>query len=212
MKPFYLVVLITLFSLNAHCQSFYYDVIYPINGIDSITSCQILKIKKGNHIIYKHKNNQDTIEAIAVVRDGRFIDFRTREEIENNAFPILNPITKSTIVLKPEIKDYNYYNKQYLNALGQKKAGLAFTLLGAGCVIIGINILANSSSNNSPNYRLGSILFTGGTLAFHLGLPYLIIGSVKAKNNKKAMLQHQKTDISLNLGMTNNGLGLIINF
>lgn len=212
MRPYYLLILIVLSSLISQSQNVFIDVIYPLHGNDSIPNCHIIKIKMGNLIIYELENKQDTVEAIAIVKTGQFIDFRTREEIQNNSFPILNPIITKTDHIKPEIKDYDYYNIQYLKALGQKRAGLTFTLLGAGCVIISINILANSNSAVSSTAQLGTILFTTGTVAFHLGLPYLISGSVKAKNNKKAMLKHKQKEASLNIGLTNNGIGFIIKF
>ena len=63
------------------------DVIYPIHGNDSIADCHIIKIRNGNLIYYQYMGQEDTIRAIAVVKKGEYIDFRTYDEVLNNSFP-----------------------------------------------------------------------------------------------------------------------------
>ena len=207
MKSYSLILTLLFMSIISFAQNSFSDIIYPIQGKDSISNCHILKIRKWNHIIYEQHNNQDTVEAIAAVINGRFIDFRTHKEKKNNTYPISYPITTT----KEIVKDAEYYESLYKKAVGQKYAGLTLTLLGTGCIIVGLNVIMNQSSTLTPN-KFGSILLIGGTVAFNLGFPYLIIGSSKAHNNKQAMLQHQKTDISLNIGTTNTGIGFLIKF
>ena len=126
-----LVFTLLLMSIISFAQNTFTDVIYPIHGNDSISKCHILKIKKGNLIIYQQNNKQDTVEAIAVVKKGRFIDFRTRKELKNDAYPILNPSTTNEEI----VKGAEYYEIQYRNALHQKRTGAAFSVLGAICSI-----------------------------------------------------------------------------
>lgn len=102
----FIITFFVILSFSVFSQKNKSDVIYPIHGNDSIANCHIIKIKKGNLVIYNLENKQDTIEAIAVVKKGRFIDFRNKEEIQNNAYPILN---------SPPIKKEAYSDLIYLN-------------------------------------------------------------------------------------------------
>lgn len=205
MKPIYFITILVISSLYSLGQNNYSDVIYPVPGVDSITNCYIIEIRKWNTIIFEKNNNQDTVDAIAVVKKGRFIDFRTREEIKNNAYPILN--TGKTG--EQQVNDYKYYEFKYKNTLHAKRTGAVLSILGAACGLTSLYLIEDESQVNG---LYTSILFFSGGFLFNLGTPIWISNSIKAKKNKEAMLKQQQKDYSLNMGMTNNGIGLIIKF
>jgi len=54
-------------------------------------------------------------------------------------------------------------------------------------------------------------MFYGGILLIQVGIPLMIAGSIVARNNKKA-IQSKNKDVSLSLGITNSGVGLVMRF
>jgi hypothetical protein len=59
-------------------------------------------------------------------------------------------------------------------------------------------------------------MFVGGNLLFHIGAPLLVGGSIKARNNGKAIkakereLRNRGRDITISFGITNNGAGVVL--
>lgn len=208
MKPYIIIIILFISSLFSFAQNKYKDVIYPEPGLDSIADCHILKIRKWNTIIYEKDDAQDTVKAIAVVKKGRFIDFRSREEIKNNTYPILNspPIQKEEEILTGE----ELYQFNYKKAVNQKRTGLVVACIGVGCSITAIYSLSQNGDFLSPS--LSSSIFIAGGVLFNFGVPMWISNSVKAKKSKEAILKFQDKQISMNIGVTNNGAGLVIKF
>ncbi|NPD44590.1 MULTISPECIES: hypothetical protein [unclassified Lentimicrobium] len=208
MKSIYFIIIFLLSSLFSFSQDKYKDIIYPVSGGDSITECQILKIKNWNTIIYEKDDFQDTVLAIAAIKNGRFIDFRTREEIKANAYPLIFSSTNE----KERIKGEAFFQAEYQKALKQKKGGAKFSLLGGAIGAITYGVMYRNNKNNESTRYFIPALFIGGGVLFNLGTPLWISGSIKAKKSEDAMLKHKQKDISLNMGMTNSGIGLIIKF
>lgn len=208
MKPFLIITILLISSLFSFAQNKFKDVIYPEPGLDSISDCHILKIRKWNIIIYEKEDAQDTVKAIAVVKKGRFIDFRSKEEIQNNTYPILNspPIQKEEEVLVG-LESYQY---NYKKAINQKRSSLIVACIGVGCSLTAIYSLSQNGDFLSPS--LSSSIFIAGGVLFNFGVPMWISNSVKAKKSKESILKHQDKEISMNVGITNNGIGLIVNF
>jgi hypothetical protein len=186
-------------------------VIYPVSQvsqIDSINNCYILKIKGWNTIIFEKDNVQDTVLAIAAVRNGRFIDFRTREEVKNNAYPHIFGSTDKKDIIKNE----KYYQLQYQQAVKQKRGGAAVSIIGAFAGLTSIFIIDGNMKNDKPTRLVYTVGIIGGGILFNLGTPIWISGSIKAKKSKEAMMRHQQKNLSLNYGVTNNGVGLVLKF
>jgi len=203
------VILFSIFlSVSSYSQDDQKDVIYPVSGNDSILDCQIIKIKGWNTIIFEKDDIQDTVLAIAALKNGRFIDFRTRKEIKNNAYPLIFSNTDESKAKQ----GVEYYQLQYQKALKQRKGGAVLSLVGAFAGITSYVILATNDKKNKPNSRFTPIIFIGSGAIFNLGAPLWISGSIKAKKNEKAISKQQRKNISANLGVTNNGFGLIIGF
>lgn len=206
MKSFYLLILVVLSSLVSHSQNSFTDLIYPIHGNDSIANCHILKIRKWNIIVYEKNDYQDTVKAIAVIKKGRFIDFRSREEIKNNAYPILN----SPPIIEELPIGEEYYQFKYRKSITQKKTALIVACLGVGCSLTAL--YSSAKGGDFLPYTVNSSLFIAGGVLFNFGVPMWISNSIKAKRNKEAMLRYQEKNVSVNVGFTNNGAGLVIKF
>lgn len=208
MKSIYFIIIFLLFSTYSFSQDQSSDLIYPVSGGDSITDCQILKIKNWNTIIFEKDYFQDTVMAIAAIKNGRFIDFRTRKEIKANAYPSLF----SGYEEKEIEKGYEYYQLEYHKAVQQRKGGARFSLLGAFLGATTYLVMYSNNKNEKPTRYVFPALFIGGGILFNLGTPLWISGSIKAEKSEEAMFQHQQKDISMNIGFTSNGAGLVIKF
>lgn len=208
MKSIFFII-ISLFFLNpAFSQNKHNDVIYPVSENDSITDCHIIKIKGWNTIIFEKDDFQDTVLAIAAVKNGRFIDFRTRNEIKNNAYPEIFSVTDEKNVYKGE----KYYRLQYQQAKKQKNGGATLTLIGLFTGITSYVIIDNNNKKYKPTGSIVNAAFIGGAVLFNVGVPIWISGGIKEKRSEEAMLYHQRKDLSVNLGITNNGVGIVFGF
>jgi len=208
MKSIFFII-ISLFLLNpAFSQNKHNDVIYPVSGNDSITDCHIIKIKGWNTIIFEKDDFQDTVLAIAAVKNGKFIDFRTRKEIKNNAYPEIFSFTNEKDVYKGE----EYYRLQYRQAKKQKKGGATLTLIGLFTGITSYVIINNNNKKYKPTRSFVTATYIGSAVLFNIGVPIWISGGINEKRSEKAMLYHQRKDISVNLGITNNGIGIALGF
>lgn len=206
MKPFFLLLIFLGLYQLAIGQNLKYDVIYPANGNDSITFCHIMKIRKGNQVIFQHLGIQDTVEAIAVVRKGVFIDFRTYDEIKDDAYPILKPLQ---IEDKGE-EAYLHYESLYKKYTNQKQLGMTFTVIGG--VLLGTSLILAGNNADSDHSQIGTITIVLAGFGINIGAPVWISSYFKAENNKYAMDRCKKPQASLNYGITGNGIGLILKF
>ena len=63
------------------------------------------------------------------------------------------------------------------------------------------------SDETTQNDGGGSVLYVGGALMFHVGIPLWISGGVRKKNNYNAM-QRRENELSLSLVPSSYGRGL----
>lgn len=208
MKSDYLIIFFLITSIYSFSQDKYTDVIYLASGEDSITDCQILKIRNWNTIIFEKDDFQDTVMAIAALKNGRFIDFRTRKEIKDNAYLSIFSSTEE----KKIVKGYEYYQLEYKKAVKQRKGGARFSILGAFLGATTYMVMYSNNKKYKSTRHFIPALFIGGGVLFNLGTPLWISGGIKAKKSEEAMLKHQEKDISMNVGLTSTGFGLVINF
>ena len=105
-------------------------------------------------------------------------------------------------------KQYEYIieHYQYLKKKSRTKA-----LVGAGLVVTGITLFTIAAIQNPLSETTPFIMFFGGQIIFHIGVPLMIAGSIATRNNEKAIQIKQK-DISLSFGVTNYGLGVVMRF
>lgn len=208
MRFIYFIIIFLLSSLYSFSQDEYDDIIYPVSGGDSIAECQILKIKNWNTIIFEKDDFQDTVLAIAAIKNGRFIDFRTRKEIKANAYPLIFSSTNEKEITKGEA----FFQAEYQKALKQKKGGAKFSLLGGAIGAITYGVMYRNNKNNESTRYFIPALFIGGGVLFNLGTPLWISGSIKAIKSEDALLKLQDKNISMNIGLSGAGIGLVIKF
>ncbi|NOR86675.1 MAG: hypothetical protein GQ527_03610 [Bacteroidales bacterium] len=114
--------------------------------------------------------------------------------------------------------NYNYYYQQHLQAQKRKGTGMVLVISGVGFSVVGSVVMGINSDENGEidgsraQARSGAIMYIGGIIMTNIGIPLWISGGIKSGNNKRAMEKCKKPKLSLNFGLTNNGLGLVYRF
>lgn len=207
------ILIIALFiGMTVFGQGQYTDIVYPADSEDTISNCNIIKVKEGNVILFEHHGVVQKLAAKAIVWDSEYYDLSEylEKETESNA-------TTTGLPADP-VKEklmYNYYNGLYLKSKKQMGTGMFLTVFGLGTGIIGYKLLSNNTYNGkvtgSDNTAIiGSIMFLGGALLFNAGAPIWIVGAVKKGANKKEMEKIKPRHWSLQYGITENGIGLVL--
>ena len=194
-------LIILLGSVSILAQEECTDIIYLSDGQSMIFKCCIDEIKDGNIVHYTKERKSDTVTAMAVDVDGKYIDL-SRFLRQGNADTTNMPASELSTN-----NSYRYYSTQYNGASKQKLTGTYLTFSGAFLGVTGY-ILLNNNSSESYKEPLGAILFVVGNLALNIGIPLWISGAVKARNNRNAMEEIQKMNLSLKA--TGNGIGLVL--
>ena len=213
MKKALLLIIIIVYGLGLIAQNSNDDIIYPLNKKKAIMECQILEITEGNLILYMLDGIDYEIKAIAVKRNGEYIDLK-----EFDIKPIVE--TQSDNDNLDELyrgEDYNYYFKESKKAKKLKATGMFFTALGIGTSVIGFRGLrryigTDREISNSKAATNSSLLFITGLVILDIGIPLWVAGGIKNSNNKKAMKKCKKPNISLSLGISTDGIGLVYKF
>ena len=195
MKTIITIIVALLIGLSTQAQEQCKDVIYPKGGEAVIFNCCIQEVSDGDLVLYLLDEEYKSIRANSVIKDGVTLELKPVKSIAvptyNSAYP----------------HDYNYYKELARRSKNQRDVGSALTIAGFGCQIVGIVLLADDNRNNDG---AGQGLYWGGFVSWSVGLPLWISGGVKHANNKRAMESVRQRDVSLNLGTTSNGVGLIL--
>jgi len=179
------------------------DIIYPAEGGNIIFNCKINEVKNGNNVHYKKDSVSDVIVAVAITKDGTYIDLSDYVKKMKNK-ESLSKSNEHDGLFKGQ--DYKYYKLQYEKSKSQVTTGIIFTVLGVGGILAGSRIgQSNESEQLSRGFYIAGIVFV------NFGVPVWISGAIKKNNNNEAM-KRTKKDIILSFGMKNNGVGLAINF
>ena len=196
MKKLTLIIAILFGALLGNAQS---DIIYPAEGGNIIFNCKINEVKNGNNVYYTKDSISDVVVAIAVTKDGTYIDLS--EYVKKMNASIEPPQTTNDSLYRGH--DYEYYNRLYKQSSYIKGAGIFMTLVGI-CAI-GISYSKDISEETSKG------LLVGGEIGVAVGVPLIIIGSIRTANNRRAkeMTKHKAT---LSYGATNDGVGFAFNF
>lgn len=211
MKKALLLLIIVIYSLTALAQKSAKDIIYPADQSKPIIICTIIKIEKGNIVTYNRKGSKQSIEAIAVKRDGKHIDLS-----EFVAKPIVEkPETLASVVRAPQKEtinknDYLYYSELYDQAKRRKGLGGGLVFVGLSGAALSYFVMIKPNSYSPP--KSGLIVFAVSFVIINIGTPVWISNSIKAANNKEAMAKYKKPEASLNIGVTSDGLGLVYRF
>ncbi|NOR86433.1 MAG: hypothetical protein GQ527_02370 [Bacteroidales bacterium] len=197
-----------ILSLNSFSQENTKDTIFSTNW-KIIGPCKIVEIQTPNKVIYKMDGEESLIKANAIIRNNELIDIKTIAKL-----PIqqrnMNAID-SIINLSFNEKNYFHYLYEYNKAKKLKTTGIVFTYLGLGTTLF-TSILLRSNLSTSSESRNTALFFFGGLIIMDIGIPLWIGGKIKARNNLKALEKCKNQNISLNMGISENGVGLVLTF
>ena len=187
MKKLILFILVIFSSILIQAQVCN-DVVYPTKGGSVIFDCCIEDVSNGNMVRFTKNDTTSIIEAISIIKDGLTLNLQVVE-----SYAVYNG------------HNYNYYAKKYDEANKKKTAGIIVGVVGLAEVLAGLIML---DSHNEPFPQLFILV---GTIGVSVGTPLAISGGIEAANNKKAM-EKANSSAKLSLGLTNNGVGLVLNF
>ncbi len=71
---------------------------------------------------------------------------------------------------------------------------------------------AVSYSNGNLPYETAVTITIVGFFGFHLGTPFFIAGTIMSSKSKKAMISVKQRSLNLSMGITGNGVGLVLKF
>jgi hypothetical protein len=179
------------------------DIIYPAEGGNIIFNCNINEVKNGNEVYYTKDSITDVVVAVAITKDGNYIDLSEYVNKLNAKVYPPDPLMSDALYRG---HDFDYYNELYKGAKYQATSGTIFTILGICGLLAG-----NRIDQSDKNEKLASGFYIGGAIFFNIGLPIWISGSIKAGNNKRAR-EECENNTKLSFGTTNNGVGLVLNF
>jgi hypothetical protein len=200
MKKLILLFTILFFAVVLNAQT---DIIYPAEGGNIIFDCKINEVKNGNNVYYSKDSISDVVVAVAITKDGNYIDLSEYVKKLKNDMSLPEGSERAGLY---KGNNYEFYKLQYKKSKSQVTAGIIFTVLGVGGILAGARI---DSSNDSEQLARG--FYIGGLVFVTFGVPVWISGSIKAANNKRAM-ELTKSTTHLSFGTTNNGVGLVLNF
>lgn len=193
MKQLMIIVMILISMLTLQAQK---DIIYPDIGKMAIRKCKITNVTEGNKVHFTKDSVSRVIEAVAIRKDGYYIDLYVNN-IDLNQ--------DESVVYKGT--NYDYYEKCHRSAIKTRNVGIGLTLFGIGAGVIGglsLGRLGNSKTMNS----VYEILYVGGAVAMNIGVILWVSEGIRAANNSKAM-KRAKTNANISLAFTGNGLGLV---
>jgi hypothetical protein len=204
---FGLLQIVFLFQGNLiQAQEACTDTIFPSKTKGIITDCCIEKVENENFVIYKKKGQNYAVEAKAIIKDGLYIPLASPErptaKLENTT------VTPKVQKGNPYKFDYDLYAKRY-------RTGKTMATIGGFVTVAGIAMTIGSAvsyGNGNMSEDRAQTLVLVGFFAFNFGMPTTIIGLVMSKKSKEAMIQSKQQSLDLSLGLTKNGVGLVIKF
>jgi len=193
------VLLLTIIVFNTVFLNAQSDIIYTSDSGNIIFNCKIIEVKNGNNVYYVKDSISDSVVAIAITKDGNYIDLTKYTES-------LNKEKKKSDLYKEH--NYNYYKKLYLQSKSNANLGKFFTIFGLGFNIVGAVMYFD---NDIYNDDIAITMSIGGFVLFNVGLPVWIINGTKANNNRRAM-ELSRVHANLSFCYTKNGIGLTFHF
>ena len=191
-------------SLNA--QEVCTDTIYPLKSKGIISECCIEKVENENFVIYKRKGQNYGIEARAIIKGGLYIPLTNPQ---NTHAQFENP--KET----PQVQKVSNYKYSYEVYSKRYRTGKTVATIGGFVAVMGVAMTIGSSvsyNNGNMTYEDAETLIVVGFFAFNFGVPTSIIGLAMASKSKKAMIRTRKQSLDISMGITGNGVGLVMKF
>lgn len=207
MKKQILLLLVIISTQFSWAQIQFNDVVYPLDGSDPIVNCLILDIVDGNMVVYSYENNTREIKAISVKENGHFIDLS--EYAEQAGFTNQESVDDANFY---KGYNYNYYVLKYDRSRRLTSRGRIFSFTGITLGVLGYFVMSNLNDWDSELRVFGVGTFLAGGILTSIGIPSMVIGQVKSKKYKEGIKYFEKRELSLNYGITPNGLGVVLNF
>ncbi len=214
MKKLILTITLLFFGMYLQAQEECTDVIHPADHKGSILNCCIKDVKPGNIVVYSRGGITYETEAIAIAYRGEYvylIDYKGT---------IGNKIREDNYqgILYHGHND-EHYQRLYNNANSQIIMGVSLSIVGIGMIVIGNGITKDNwekwqggdpTDKNSYGNGAGIGLLFLGAAGCAGGTLMVIYGIKKRRASKKALDEFNK--INLSMRITNNGIGLVLNF
>ena len=183
------------------------DTIYPMKTKKMITNCCIEKVENENLVIYIKNGDRYAVEAKAIVKSGVYIPLieptkQARQDVRSK------DVAKDVPIPGRYPGSYEYYSNKY-------RKGKIFRGVGGFVTVAGLAMFIGSAvaySNGNLQSNTAESLIVIGFFGFHLGMPFFIAGSIMSRNSKKAMISAKQRSLNLSMGITGNGVGLVLNF
>jgi hypothetical protein len=215
MNKIFFTFLLSIFSLIAFAQD-QKDVIFPVRGMP-IKNCIIFDVGPANMISYSIRWDTTSVAAKAYIKEGDFYDVFFNEGSLKEEYIKKSNFVKDATLDYAENRDYYYHENLYkkywknnFKAIPFLAGGLAVFSGGVAWYNYEKKYLSydNIPNNYAPAYLF---MFIGGA-SILTGNIIIGINSYFALEHKKEMKKIKAKEISLNLGIQQNGVGLSLKF
>ena len=133
--------------------------------------------------------------------------------------PVPANIDSLKMLVYNNINYVEYYNR-FRSSNRQRLTGIMMTSISGGIILLtgGITIYNSTHQDEYESMESGFftafavVFFAGATIVSMIGVPILIKGSIMRKNNLEALQKCRKPEMSLKFGLTQSGVGLMLNF
>lgn len=214
MRKLLLLTTALFLTLNLWAQSQASDIVYPINGDSAILNCQIHDIKDGNTVFFAKDGKELVMQAVAVKRNGEFANLKA---VDQSGPVMANNANGGELTYKGF--NYNDYAAMKKRAQGTQTAGFVLAVVGVVSVVGGYNMISNAGYNtttekfaNEQKASTGALVMVLGVALTGTGIPLAIVGTAKSKRASVGMENCTPKETSLQMGITPNGIGLVMKF
>jgi len=203
------ILMFFVFIVGANAQSTFNDVVYRSGVGNNITSCYITNIIDGNLVQYKKKGKFNEVRAVAIKKDGVYKElFPLKGDtlISDTGDIAFRSGLSNDILVKSDA--YRNFESKYIRSVKGRSTGLVFMF--GGIVLFAGSYVAIKAGNSGYIY---GVTIIASFISFNIGAPIMISNSVKARRNlieMEKLESQQRTKLSL--GLTSNGMGLILKF
>lgn len=214
-KYILLFLLFYLAQLTGFSQNNHNDYIIPISSSDTLFDCQVLKID-GPIVTFEHHGLQKKITAKCINWDGKTILLLKPDVKEFPAPNGYNIDSLNQLVFQGH--QYPYYFSRAKYAGKNRKMGKILTLSFGGAALLSAYPVFNYTKNNHSTteeelYGLAmNIIWLGAFSMSQVGISIWISNSIKYKNEMEALSKCKNNNLSLKLGVSSKGLGLVLKF
>jgi len=214
-KAILIIILPFLLSINSFSQeNDTTSIIFPLSG-KPIKNCQIIAVDSVNLITYSNRSDTLIVVAKAYIKNGEvFSLFNLPGAIKEFTAP--SQIMKTKLLTVEESKDYLYHENLYYKHKKQSRIGIPF--LGAGVLFLTSGLGIYYSGNDIVEYYANDkkapaifLMVIGGS-SLVVGGIIIGINSSMAIENKKETHEIKNNNISLNIGIQRNGVGISLRF